>query len=81
MCSMCWTGWYLGELVEAEDLFAVVVAMATLIHQSLELDGDLVVREREHHEGQQAADGGSWRRWRGRRKMFSCGSISWFIVS
>ena len=79
MCSMCWTGRYLGELVEAEDLFAVVVAVATLIHQSLELDGDLVVRE--HHEGQQAADGGSWRRCRGRRKMLSRCSISWFIGS
>lgn len=81
MCSMCWTGWYLGELVEAEDLFAVVVAMATLIHQSLELDGDLVVREGEHHEGQQAAEGGSWRRWRGRREIFSRCSISSFTVS
>lgn len=56
------TARYLGELVEAEDLFAVAAAVATLIHQFLELSGDLVVGEGEHHEGQQAADGGSWRR-------------------
>lgn len=65
------TSGYLGELVQAEDLFAVVVAVATLIHQLLELDGDLDVGEGEHHEGHQAADRGSWRRSRGKKKLFS----------
>lgn len=65
------TSGYLGELVQAEDLFAVVVAVATLIHQLLELDSDLAVREGEHHEGHQAADRGSWRRSRGKKKFFS----------
>lgn len=41
---------YLGELVEAEDLFTVVVAMATLVHQSVELDSNLVFKEGEHHK-------------------------------
>lgn len=34
---------YLGQLVQAEDLLAVDVAMATLIHQLLELHGNLVI--------------------------------------
>ena len=50
---------YLRELVEAQDLFAVVVAMATLIHQSLELDGDLVFGGRGHGE-RQAAERRRW---------------------
>lgn len=53
---------YLGELVQAEDLFAVVGAVATLIHQLLELQGDLVAGERQHRKRRQAADGGSCRR-------------------
>lgn len=62
------TSGYLGELVQAENLFAVVVAVTTLIHQLLELDGNLIVGEGEHHEGHQAADRGSWRRSRGKKK-------------
>lgn len=50
MCDL-----YLGELVEAEDLFTVVAAVATLIHQVLELDGDLVLGAGEHDERGQAA--------------------------
>lgn len=52
---------YLGELVEAEDLFAVAVSMATLIHQLLQLGSNFVVGEGEHGEGEQAADGGGCR--------------------
>lgn len=47
---------YLGELVKTDNLLAVVVAMATLIHQQLELEGNRIVGEGEHHEGQQAAE-------------------------
>lgn len=57
-----WTVCYLGELVEAEDLFAVVVAMATLLHQPLELDSNLISRKRKHHKRREAAERGSCKR-------------------
>lgn len=60
---------YLGELVQAQDLSAVVLAVPTLIHQLLEEAGDLVFREGKHDEGEEAAHGGSWRRERRSRAM------------
>lgn len=47
---------YLGELVQAEDLLAVDVAMATLIHQLLELHSNLVIGYGKHRKIQQAAN-------------------------
>lgn len=44
---------YLGEMVEGEELSAVVVAMATLVHQSLQLERHVVLWRRQ--------EGRSWR--------------------
>lgn len=51
---------YLGQLVEAEHSLAVGGAVATLVHQRLQLQGHLVVKGRQHSEGRQAAGGGRW---------------------
>lgn len=51
---------YLGQLIEAEHSLAVGGAVATLVHQLLQLQADLVVRGRLHGEGRQAAGGGRW---------------------
>lgn len=49
---------YLGQLVEAEHSLAVGGTVATLVHQLLQLQGDLVVKWRQHGEGRQAAGRG-----------------------
>ncbi len=52
---------HLRELVEAQHLFAVTLAVAALIHQLFELNQNLIVRRRHHHERRQAAHAGGFR--------------------
>lgn len=59
--SMDANGIYLRELVKAQDLFAVVVAMATPLRHLLQLDGNVIFRKRrKQDEGRHAAHRRSW---------------------
>lgn len=67
---------YLGQLVQAEHSLAVGGAVATPVHQLLQLQGHLVVSGRYHGKGRQAAGGG---RWRGReRERFGFSFMKFF---
>ncbi len=52
---------HLRELVEAQHLFAVTLAVAALIHELFELNQNLIVWRRHHHERRQAAHARSFR--------------------
>ena len=51
----------LGELVQAEDLLAVALAVMTLVHQPLQLTQHLVLWGGNHHEGGQTGEAGDCR--------------------